>query len=226
MRVLMVAPPGAGKGTQGVLIAAHFGIPHIAVGETLRDHVVRQTDLGQTVQRYVESGELVPDEIVMDMVRRELAAAKAAGGECVLDGVPRTVAQARMLYLIGVDLKMVANIVLHLQTDDEELMRRLLARARIEHRADDTEDVIRKRLELYHQVTEPIVAWYAERGILVSVDTMRPAAQVGREILAELEAMRTLVDYVPEHLRQPIDLTGLDAAHGHTATTADTATQS
>jgi adenylate kinase len=130
-------------------------------------------------------------------------------------------AQARAVYMIALDLNMVINVVLHLEADDEELTRRLLARAAIEHRSDDTEDVIRQRLELYHQVTHPIVAWYAKRGVLVSVDAMRPAAQVGREIIVALEAMRPLVDYVPAHLRRPVDLTGLDAAFGH-ATTATT----
>jgi adenylate kinase len=216
MRILMIAPPGAGKGTQGAVIAAHFGIPCVAVGELLRDHVARGTELGRAVQQHLDRGELVPDEVVLDLVRQGYVAAKAAGGEYVVDGVPRTLAQARAMYIIGLELKMNANIALHLQADDDELMRRLLARAAIEHRADDTEPVIRRRLASYHEVTHPIVAWYAERGILVSVDAMRPAARVGREILAELEAMRTLVDYVPEHLRRPIDLTGLDAAFGHT----------
>jgi adenylate kinase len=197
------------------VIAAHFGIPCVAVGETLRDHVAKGTDIGRTVQHHLDRGELAPDEVVLDLVRQGYGEAKAAGGEYVIDGVPRTMAQARAMYIIGVDLKMNANIALHLQADDDELMRRLLARAAVEHRADDTEQVIRRRLASYHEVTHPIVAWYAERGILVSVDAMRPAARVGREILAELEAMRTLVDYVPEHLRRPIDLTGLDAAFGH-----------
>jgi hypothetical protein len=86
MRVLMIAPPGAGKGTQGALIAAHFDIPHIATGELLRDHVARQTTLGQAVREYLDRGELVPDQVVLDMVREEMVAAKAAGGEFVLDG--------------------------------------------------------------------------------------------------------------------------------------------
>jgi adenylate kinase len=94
------------------------------------------------------------------------------------------------------------------------LMRRLLARAALEHRTDDTEDVIRRRLALYHEVTHPIVDWYAERGILVTVDAMRPAEQVGREILTALEVMRPLVDYIPEGARRPIDLTGLADAFG------------
>jgi adenylate kinase len=216
MRILMIAPPGAGKGTQGALIAAHFGISHIATGELLRDHVARQTPLGQDVQRHLDKGELAPDAVVLDMVKEALIASKAAEGGYVLDGMPRTMAQARAAYQIGLELGMTANVALHLQADDEELMRRLLARAVIEHRSDDTEEVIWRRLELYHKITHPIVDWYAERGILVSVDAMRPAEQVGREILAALEVMRPLIDLVPEHARRPVDLTGLGAAFGET----------
>src|SRR5260370_3679466 len=98
MRVLMIAPPGAGKGTQGELIAAHFNIPHIATGELLRDHVARRTALGQAVQEYLDRGELVPDQIVLDMVREAVIAAKAAGAGDVPDGIPRNIEQARALY--------------------------------------------------------------------------------------------------------------------------------
>src|SRR6266498_1777886 len=100
MRVMMIAPPGAGKGTQGGLIAAHFNIPHIATGDLLRDHVAAQTELGRAVQRHLDRGELVPDEIVLDIVRDAFVAAKAAGGGYVLDGIPRTMEQARATYLI------------------------------------------------------------------------------------------------------------------------------
>lgn len=221
MRILMVAPPGAGKGTQGALIATHFNVPHIATGDLLRQHVAHQTDLGRAVQELLTRGELVPDEIVLGMVREALIAAKEAGTGYVLDGIPRNMEQARAAYRIGLELRMTANVALHLQADDEELTRRLLARAALEHRADDTEDVIRTRLELYHDVTHPIVAWYAERGILVSVDAMRPAEAVGREILAALEVMRSIVDAVPEQARRPIDLTGLSAAFGATSAEDD-----
>jgi adenylate kinase len=214
MRVLLIAPPGAGKGTQGALIAAHFGVPHIATGDLLRDHVARRTGLGRAVQQSLDRGELVPDEIVLDMVREAVVTARAAGGGYVLDGIPRNMAQARSTYLIALELGMTANVALHLQADDSELMRRLLARAALERRADDTEEVIQRRLALYHEVTHPIVAWYAERGILVSVDAMRPAEQVGREILVALEVLRPLVELVPEEARQPVDLTGLGAAFG------------
>jgi adenylate kinase len=216
MRVLMIAPPGAGKGTQGALIAAHFGIPHIATGELLRDHVARQTVLGQAVQEYLDRGELAPDQIVLDMLREAMVAAKAAGGGFVLDGIPRNMPQARAAYLIGRELGMTANVALHLQADDAELMRRLLARAALEHRSDDTREIIAQRLNLYREVTSPILAWYRERGILVSVDAMRSVNQVGRQILTALEAMRPLVDHVLERDRLAVDLTTLGAAFGAT----------
>jgi adenylate kinase len=214
MRILMIAPPGAGKGTQGALIAAHFNIPHIATGELLRDHVARQTALGQAVQAYLERGELVPDQIVLDMTREAIIAAKAAGGGYVLDGIPRNMEQARAAYEIGRELGMTADVALHLQADDAELTRRLLARAAIEHRSDDTAEVIAQRLALYHEVTSPIIAWYRDRGILVSVDAMRSAPEVGREILAALEAMRPFLDGPPAQERLPPDLTSLGEAFG------------
>jgi adenylate kinase len=216
MRVLMIAPPGAGKGTQGALIAAHFNIPHISTGELLRDHVARRTALGQEVRSYVDRGALVPDQIVLDMVREALVAVKAAGGGFVLDGIPRNMEQARAAYEIGRELGMTADVALHLQADDAELTRRLLARAALEHRSDDTAEVIAQRLALYHEVTAPIVAWYRDRGILVSVDAMRSVPEVGREILVALEAMRPFLDRVPADERLPVDLTGLGEAFGAT----------
>jgi len=222
MRVLMVAPPGAGKGTQGALIATHFGMPHISTGELLRDHVARQTALGQAVREHLERGELVPDQIVLDMLREAMIAAKAAGGGFVLDGIPRNMPQARAAYQMGCELDMTADVALHLQADDGELVRRLLARAALEHRSDDTADIIAQRLALYYEVTSPIVSWYRDRGILVSVDAMRSAQEVGREILAALEAMRSLLDYVPAQARHSVDLTGLGEAFGATGSPAGT----
>lgn len=214
MRILMIAPPGAGKGTQGALIAAHFNLRHIATGDLLRDHVARETELGRAVKRLLDRGDLVPDEIVLDMVRQAFIEASAAGVGYVLDGVPRTVKQARATYQIARELGMTADVALHLLAGDQELVSRLLARAAVEHRTDDTELVIRRRLALYHEVTAPIVSWYAERGILVSVDATRSADQVGREILTALEVMRPLMDHVPDGARRAIDLTGLGAAFG------------
>jgi len=219
MRVLMIAPPGAGKGTQGALIAAHFDIPHIATGELLRDHVARRTSLGIAVQQYLDRGELVPDQIVLDMLREAMVAAKAAGGGFVLDGIPRNMQQARAAYLMGRELGMTADVALHLQASDAELMRRLLARAALEHRSDDTADIIAQRFAVYHEVTSPILSWYRDRGILVTVDAMRSAREVGREILTALEVMRSLLDHVPPHARLPVDLTSLGKAFGAVGST-------
>ena len=208
----MIAPPGAGKGTQAVVIARHFDVPHIATGDLLREHVERGTELGQAVQHYLDLGELVPDEVVLGMVREALVQAK---DRCyVVDGIPRTMAQARALYEMTVGLDMTADAALHLQVEDDELMRRLLARAAEQGRSDDNEDVIRRRLELYYEVTHPILDWYGERGILVSVDAMRPADQVGRQILTALTVLEQVIDGDPHAPRKPIDLTGLGRAFG------------
>src|SRR6201987_1863433 len=222
MRVLMVAPPGAGKGTQGALIAAHFGIPHIATGELLRDHVTRRTDLGLAVQEYLDRGELVPDQVVLDITREALLAAKAAGGGYVLDGIPRNMQQARTAYLIGRELGMTADVALHLDADDAEVTRRLLARAALEHRTDDTAEVIAQRLALYHHVTSPILCWYRDRGILVSVDAMRPVQQVSREILTALDQMRPLRDQASGRAGHPAELAALGEAFGAAGPAAGT----
>ena len=210
----MIAPPGAGKGTQGIVIASHFDIPHIATGDLLRDHVARGTALGTSVRSYLDAGELVPDEVVLDMVRERLE--NMDGDGWVLDGIPRTMDQAKALYEIAVGLDMTADVALHLKVQDDELVRRLLARAISSGRTDDTEDVIRHRLELYYEVTHPILDWYGERGILVTVDAMRPAEQVGRHILTALEVMKQMTEGNPDLPRRPVDLSGLGRAFGAT----------
>jgi len=216
LRVLMLAAPGAGKGTQGLLVAEHFGVPHIATGDLLRDHVSRETDLGQQVKRFLDRGDLVPDGIVLDMVRGALEAAKKGSGGYVLDGLPRTMEQARAVYRMTVELDLTADVALYLQVGEDELIRRLLARAEQEGRADDAENVIRRRLALYGEVTEPILGWYEGRGILVSVAGDRPVEDVTREVLVALEVLQAVVGQVPDSDRRSIDLTGLDAAFGAT----------
>ncbi len=212
MKVLMIAPPGAGKGTQGVVIAEHFGVPHIATGDLLRDHVKNETDLGKRVKEFLDHGDLVPDEIVLEMVRE--AFVTADGGGYVLDGMPRTMQQARALYEIACELDMTADVALHLEVQGPELLRRLLARSAEQGRADDTEEVIRRRLQLYDDVTHPILDWYGERGILVSVDAERPIDAVSRHVLTALEVMQQMIEHNPDVQRRPIDLTGLGRAFG------------
>jgi len=208
----MIAPPGAGKGTQGAVIAEHFGIPHIATGDLLRDHVARGTELGRAVRTFLDRGELVPDGVVLDMVRAALETLQGDG--YVLDGIPRTMEQARALYEVAVELEMTADVALHLQVEQAELVRRLLDRAVGEGRSDDSEDVIRRRLDVYYEVTHPILDWYGERGILVAVDANRPADQVGRQILTALEVVRQTTDRSSDTPRRPIDLTDLGRAFG------------
>jgi adenylate kinase len=192
----MIGPPGVGKGTQGAMIAAHFGVPRVVMGDVLRDYATHRTRLGRAVKAHLDRGNLVPDEIVLDVVRHALIAAKVAGGGYVLDGVPRTKAQALAGYQIARALGMAADVALHLHADDAEVTRRLRARAAIEHRSDDADEVIRRRLALYHQQAPAILAWYTRRGIVVSVDAMRPAQQVGRDILAALNGRRRAVHEV------------------------------
>jgi adenylate kinase len=170
MRVVMIAPPGAGKGTQGALLAADLGVPRIATGDLLRDHVSRRTAIGRAVRIHLDHGRLVPDDIVLEMVRQAMVAAQATGGGYVLDGVPRTIAQARAGFDMARRLDMTIDMALHLRVDDHEVRRRMLARAAVEHRSDDTPDVIDRRLRHYHSSTPPILDWYGRRGVLVSVD--------------------------------------------------------
>ena len=213
MKVLMIAPPGAGKGTQGVVIASHFSIPHIATGDLLRDHVARSTEVGQAVKSYLDRGALVPDEVVLQMVRQALEPLRGGAG-WVLDGVPRTMEQARALYEIALELEMTADVALHLQVEDAELVRRLLARAAQTGRSDDTEAVLRPRLALYYEVTHPILEWYGERGILVSIAANRAADAVGRQVLTALEVLRQVVERDDGTPRKAVDLTGLGSAFG------------
>src|SRR5258708_14576568 len=160
MRILMIGPPGAGKGTQGALIAAHFDIPRVVCGDWRRDPVARRTNLGRAVDGHLGRGELVPDEIMLCIVRQTLDATRAAGSGHVIDGLPRTMAQARAAYKIATELDMSANVAVHLRSEDTELTRRLLARAALEHRPDDTEQVIRHPLELTQQATRPVLPWF------------------------------------------------------------------
>ncbi|WP_433604521.1 adenylate kinase [Dactylosporangium sp. CA-139114] len=188
MRVLMVAPPGAGKGTQGAVIAEHFHIPRVAVGDLLRRNVAEGNDLGRRVEPLLGRGELVPDEIVLELLRQGLEQARSAGGGYVLDGIPRTMEQALAAYRVARSLGMTADVALHLRADDDELMRRLLKRAAVEHRADDTEPVIRQRLKLYREVTAPVLTFYERRGILLEVDATRSVEAVSADVLAALRA--------------------------------------
>src|SRR3954447_20626259 len=188
MRLLLIGAPGAGKGTQATRLAEHFGIAHISSGDLLRGHVGDETSLGKQVQQYVSLGDLVPDQMVLDMLRKPIVEASARGGY-VLDGFPRTVEQAEIAYETARELGVAVQVAAYLDVPREELVRRLLARGR---GGDDTQDVIEHRLEVYESRTRPMVAYYADREVLVTVDGSKPEDEVTRELIHELEVHKPL----------------------------------
>ena len=186
MRLLLIGAPGSGKGTQAVRIAERLGITHISSGDLLREHVTEGTALGQQVQQYVSRGDLVPDQMVLDMLRKPIVAASESGGY-VLDGFPRTVEQAKIAYDTARELGVAVQIAIHLHVPTEELVRRLLARGR---GSDDTQEVIEHRLEVYEAKTKPMIDYYAERERLVTVDGSLPEDAVTAAVTAGIEDHR------------------------------------
>jgi adenylate kinase len=188
MRVIMMGPPGAGKGTQATFVAEHFGIPAISTGDIFRANVAEGTPLGVEAKRYMDAGEYVPDEITNKMVRNRIDEPDAEPG-FLLDGYPRTLAQVEeldgMVEFTGHRL----DAVVVLTVDAEEIVQRLLQRAEVEGRADDTEDVIRRRQEVYREQTEPLIEVYRERGILLEVDGIGEVDQVTKRIFEALDVV-------------------------------------
>jgi adenylate kinase len=186
LRILLIGAPGAGKGTQAARIAEQFGIAHISSGDLLRRHVADGTRIGRAVQDYVRRGDLVPDGIIMDMLYKPVMAASRSGGY-VLDGFPRTVAQAETAYKVAGDLGVGVQLAVFLEVPAAELVRRLLARAR---GADDTEDVIAHRIQVFEEKTLPMLDYYAERERLVRVNGARPVNVVTWSISVQLQLAR------------------------------------
>ncbi len=182
MRLILFGPPGAGKGTQAVAIAEEFELAHIATGDIFREHVGNETELGRRAKEYMDRGDLVPDEIVIDMVDDRIGQDDAVNG-FLLDGFPRTVAQAEALDRVLERDGHRIDGVIRLVVDDEELVARLLKRAEEQGRSDDTRRVIENRLAVYREQTEPLAAWYDERGIMRDVDGEGDIAEVRRRVL-------------------------------------------
>lgn len=180
-----MGPPGAGKGTQAVVVASALGVPHISTGDIFRANVSAGTPLGEEAQRYMNAGEYVPDSITNAMVRDRLSHDDCRPG-FMLDGYPRTLEQVTELDMMLESDGQHLDRVIELTVDTEEVVGRLLKRAQEQGRADDTADVIRRRLEVYFDQTAPLVAVYRERGILLEVDGMGDVAEVTERILAAL----------------------------------------
>lgn len=180
-----MGPPGAGKGTQAVVVAVALGVPHISTGDIFRANVSAGTPLGEEAQRYMDAGEYVPDSITNAMVRDRISHDDCNPG-FLLDGYPRTLEQVNELDMMLQSDGRRLDRVVELTVDTEEVVGRLLKRAQEQGRADDTADVIRRRLEVYFDQTAPLVAVYRERGILVEVDGMGDVTEVTERILSTL----------------------------------------
>ena len=181
-----MGPPGAGKGTQATHVADHFGIPAVSTGDIFRANVSKGTELGVEAQKYMDSGEYVPDEVTNLMVRNRIDEDDARPG-FLLDGYPRTVAQVEELDGMISHTGHTLDAAVVLTVDSEEIVARLLQRAETEDRADDTEEVIRRRQEVYAEQTEPLIDVYRQRGILIEVDGMGEVEDVTQRIFEALD---------------------------------------
>lgn len=186
MRAVVLGPPGAGKGTQSVRLSQHYGIPAISTGDIFRSNVAGDTELGRQAKEYMNAGALVPDDVTNAMVRDRLANADAADG-FLLDGFPRNPDQAVELDTMLADLGVALDAAIEITADMDEVTARLLKRAQIDGRADDTEPVIRKRLEVFQASTAPLTAFYEGRGLLVSVDGMGDVDDVTVRLCAAID---------------------------------------
>jgi len=183
-----MGPPGAGKGTQAKVVAEHFGIPAISTGDIFRANVSRGTPLGKKAQEYMDAGEYVPDEVTNLMVRARIDEPDAEPG-FLLDGYPRTLAQVEELDGMVAFTGHRLDAVVVLTVDAEEIVQRLLQRAQVESRADDTEDVIRRRQEVYLEQTEPLIGVYREHGIVFEIDGMGEVDDVTKRIFEALDVV-------------------------------------
>jgi len=182
LSIVMLGAPGAGKGTQAVRIAETHGIPHISTGEMLRGAIAAGSELGQKAKEIVESGALVPDELIVEVIRERLSQPDARAG-FVLDGFPRTIGQAEALDVLLTELGRPLEIVLELELEQETAVERMLGRAAEQGRADDTPEVIKNRFEVYRRQTEPLSNYYRGKEILVAIDS----APSMDEVFAEIE---------------------------------------
>lgn len=186
--IILLGPPGAGKGTQAKRIAERLGIPAISTGAIFRTNMSEGTELGKQAALYIDRGEFVPDSVTNPMVKARLAAPDAEKG-FLLDGYPRTLDQAHVLRDMLADLGITLNLVLEIEVDEDEVVARMLKRAAEEHRTDDTEPVMRHRLEVYREQTMPMATYYADQDLLEVVDGSGTIDEVSERIFAVLDAL-------------------------------------
>ncbi len=182
-RIIFLGAPGAGKGTQAQILASSCNIPHISTGDILRAEVKEQTELGLKAKSYMDNGELVPDSLILDMIRARLSQADASTG-WILDGFPRNVSQAEFLDKLLAEIHQHYDFAIDLSVPQAKLVERLLNRATIQNRPDDTEDVIRRRLVIYDEKTAPLIDYYRQKGVFREVDGDRDLTEVTASLMA------------------------------------------
>jgi adenylate kinase len=188
MRLIMLSPPGAGKGTHCTWLTQETGIPHISSGHLLRSEVTRETPLGRAFAEYTRRGDLVPDDLIFDIVTPVILAACRERGGYLLDGFPRTIPQALRLERMSLEVDLSCDACVYLAAPDDVLVERLVERARREGRTDDRAEVIRHRLVVFAQETASLVQFYRRRGILLEVDASRPVAEIRTDLRQVLTA--------------------------------------
>ncbi len=181
MQIVMIGPPGCGKGTQSTRLADQFAIAHLSTGEMLREAMDRGTELGHRISEVITRGDLVSDELVMELVAERITERDCCHG-CLFDGVPRTVAQAAELDWLLAERGRQVSLALEIDVDDDELMRRVELRARNEGRKDDTPEALRRRLEVYHRESLPILAHYRRMRVLKRINGVGSEAEVAARI--------------------------------------------
>jgi adenylate kinase len=187
MNIILLGPPGSGKGTQGALLSDRLGIPRVSTGDLLRNAVERGTPLGQQARSYMDQGLLVPDEIIVGLVEEVLASSEAANG-ILMDGFPRTVPQAEAVDRALGARGAAVDCVLNIDVPEEELVRRMMGRAREQGRADDTPETIRKRFQVYVEQTAPLVQYYEARGVVRNVEGIGSIDEIAQRVTATLES--------------------------------------
>jgi adenylate kinase len=190
VHVLLIGPPASGKGTQGRRIAARYGVTYLSSGEILRKEVAASTELGRRVADDLAAGDLVPDELMLEILRAPLQAALTSGGY-VLDGFPRNVAQARELSAYAAELGGAPDAAVWFDVEDAELLRRTRSRALAEGRVDDVDAVARHRIDVYAAATAPLIDHYRGQELLIRIDAARPVDEVTDVVLAALEPFKT-----------------------------------
>lgn len=183
---IFLGPPGSGKGTQAKLLAAKLQIPHISLGDILRDEVRRETEFGRQAKEFMKAGRLAPDEITIELARQRISQPDCTGG-LIIDGFPRSLVQAQALEQLLADLKLEIDKVIYFRVAEETVVKRLQLRAGLEGRADDNEAARRTRFEVYEKQTQPLIDYFAVRGCLVEIDAAQTIEKIAADLLLILD---------------------------------------